>query len=92
MGRAGIEPATLGLKVGCQALVVAWARWPKPAVEPNQLACSRVLWRSLVDLLLTHLVSCIDNERDEIRGEVDQVAHNIRRWRGHGATVLLVQP
>jgi hypothetical protein len=61
---------TLGLTVDAKALVVARVRWPKRAVEPNQFACSRLRWRSLADLLLTHLAFCIDNDRDEIRGEV----------------------
>ncbi len=67
MGRAGIEPATLGLKVVPRLLVIARARWPKGVVEPNQLACSRMLWRGIVDLLLTELVACSDNDAATIR-------------------------
>ncbi len=51
----------LGIKSGRQALVVAGAGWSKRVVEPDQLACSRVLWRGLVDLLLTHTASYLDN-------------------------------
>ena len=32
-------------------------------VEADQLGPVRVRWRGIVDLLLTHLVSCIDNAR-----------------------------
>jgi hypothetical protein len=47
----------LGIKSGCHALAVARARWLKRLVEPNQFGCSWVLWRGIVDLLLTHAVA-----------------------------------
>jgi hypothetical protein len=90
MGRAGIEPATLGLKVGARLL---W--WLGHAGRNAPLRqISRMFSGALAqpcDLLLTHLVSCIDNARGEVRGEVTR-SLTTWRWRGRGATVLLVRP
>jgi hypothetical protein len=61
MGRAGIEPATLGLRVD-DGLSGRLARYsPQRLTEPNHLGSSGVLSHRLVDLLLTQSAVCVDN-------------------------------
>jgi hypothetical protein len=61
MGRAGIEPATLGLKVDAGVFWALGDGGRKRVVEPNQFGCLWVLWGKLVDLLLTPSVAIAGN-------------------------------
>src|SRR2546421_1135732 len=53
MGRAGIEPATLGLKVDATGFACSRVSLQGGMVEPNRLTCHRVLLGQPVDLALT---------------------------------------
>jgi hypothetical protein len=61
MGRAGIEPATLGLKVDPACL--AWSRgsWQGGIRKRNLVCLDRADRRNLVDLVLTYFVFNRDN-------------------------------
>ena len=56
MGRAGIEPATLGLRVEGEGFRCSRALWETPLIEPKRLASVRAFSRRLVDLVLTRFV------------------------------------
>src|SRR5438445_11580818 len=56
MGRAGLEPATLGLKVDAAGFAYSRVSSQDGTVEPNRLTCHRVLSRHPVDPALTRSV------------------------------------
>jgi hypothetical protein len=56
MGRAGIEPATLGLKVVLAGFACSRVSSESGITEWNRFCCGRAWWREPVDVLLTHLV------------------------------------
>ena len=60
MGRAGIEPATLGLKVDASFSRELAATVRMACLSRIHLACVRVLWERLVDPLLTRVVALRD--------------------------------
>jgi hypothetical protein len=53
VGRAGIEPATLGLKVDAAVFRILGNAGRSPSLSQINSGGLRVLWRPLVDLLLT---------------------------------------
>jgi hypothetical protein len=61
MGRAGIEPATLGLRVDPAGFACSQVNSQGGFVRRNRFFRDRAWWRDLVDLLLTHSVSKPDN-------------------------------
>jgi hypothetical protein len=56
VGRAGIEPATLGLKVDATGFACSRVSSQDGTVEPDRLTCHRVLSRHPVDPALTRSV------------------------------------
>jgi hypothetical protein len=61
MGRAGIEPATLGLKVDASSSRGLAAAVRTACLSQIHLACVRVLWECLVDPLLTPCLVLLGN-------------------------------
>ena len=64
MGRAGIEPATLGLKVDAAGFACSRVSSQGGIVEPNRLTCHRVLLGHPVDPVLTRSVFQSGNASD----------------------------
>src|SRR5262249_41850368 len=61
MGRAGIEPATLGLKVDASASYELAAAMGMAQLSQTRFVCVRAVWDQLVDPLLTLRVACASN-------------------------------